>query len=54
MKKKSLLKIIVIRLVVLGLFILLGTGLASGIQLYRERMNDFRSLALKRHSGRIV
>ena len=46
MKKKSLLKIILIRLVVLGFFILLGTGLASGIQLYRERMDDFRAVAL--------
>ena len=44
-KKKSISKKIIIRLAVLGFFLFLGTGLAGGIQLYKQNLKIYKDAA---------
>ena len=44
-KKRSLSQRSIIRLVILGLIIFLGTGLAGGIQLYRQNLKVYKDAA---------
>ena len=44
-KKKSLSRKSIIRLIVLGIVLFAGTGLAGGIQIYHQNLGSFKNTA---------